>query len=312
MVLYPATARIAYGGGDMSLRERSKRKDGEREEISLLEQLIAATKLYDSNAAIEDLFEFAINSRAFAPYNAMLLHIQKPGLTNAATAADWSRMFNRFPKKDARPLVVLRTMGPVDFVFDQQDTYGDPLPENAFTFPTLGALSESGFEKIEKAVAAERIEIKGVDLGDGYAGYIQLLIRSIDGKLKNSYRLVYNRNHEPPTRCVTVAHELAHLFHGHLGIDEARKVKDRSYLPKDRREVEAETTAYLVARRHGLKPKSEKYLSTYKDAFSKLNLYRVMRTANQVETAMGIAAHKLWKDKVEFYSGKRIRGFQER
>ena len=68
-------------------------------------------------------------------------------------------------------------------------------------------------------------------------------------------------------------------------------------------EVEAEATAYLVARRNGLKPKSEKYLSNYKDALSELNVYDVVRAAHQVEIAMGIPARKLWKDKVNLYGG---------
>ena len=58
-------------------------------ERALIDQLIAATKLYDSSEAIQELFAFTIRLREFAPFNAMLLHIQKPGLTHAATAHDW-------------------------------------------------------------------------------------------------------------------------------------------------------------------------------------------------------------------------------
>ncbi len=55
--------------------------------------------------------------------------------------------------------------------------------------------------------------------------------------------------------------------------------------------------AYLVAMRNGLTPRSESYLSNYKGAFEDLNLYAVTRTANAVETAMGISAQKLWNEK---------------
>jgi hypothetical protein len=61
-------------------------------------------------------------------------------------------------------------------------------------------------------------------------------------------------------------------------------------------ELEAETTAYLVARRNGLKPRSESYLADYQNALPDLNLYAVMRAANAVETAMGISAQRLWKE----------------
>jgi len=55
--------------------------------------------------------------------------------------------------------------------------------------------------------------------------------------------------------------------------------------------------AYLVAMRSGLKLRSESYLSNYKGTFEDSNLYGVTRTANAVETAMGISAQKLWNGK---------------
>ena len=111
------------------------------------------------------------------------------------------------------------------------------------------------------------------------------------------YQLAYNRNHAAPTRFVTVAHELAHLYLGHLGADNGRRVPDRRDTPHALMEVEAEMAAYLVAMRNGLTPRSESYLSNYKGAFEDLNLYAVTRTANAVETAMGISAQKLWNEK---------------
>lgn len=267
----------------------------EQDGRALIEQLIAATKLYDSSGAVEELFDFTVRFRVFAPFNAMLLHIQKPGITNAATAYDWRKKFGRYPKKDARPLVILRAMGPVDFVFDQQDTEGKELPPQAFAFPTLGNLSRERFLEIENSVAKEKIEISAEDFGDGRAGYIQLMRKTPNEKTKNVYRLAYNRNHNPATQCVTVAHELAHLYLGHLGADKARRVPNRANLEKPLKEVEAESAAYLVAMRNGLNPRSEKYLSTYKDALPDLDLYAVMRTANHVESAMGIPAQMFWK-----------------
>ena len=42
-------------------------------ERALIDQLIAATKLYNSGEAIKELFAFTIRLREFAPFNAMLL-----------------------------------------------------------------------------------------------------------------------------------------------------------------------------------------------------------------------------------------------
>jgi hypothetical protein len=108
-----------------------------REDRALIDQLIAATRLYDSRNALRELFAFTIRLRAFAPFNAMILHIQRPGLTHAATARDWHRRFGRVPARGARPLLVLRTMGPVDFVFDILDTEAAPF------LPTLSSSRRS-------------------------------------------------------------------------------------------------------------------------------------------------------------------------
>ena len=270
---------------------------GAETERALIDQLISATKLYDSAHAIHELFAFTIRLREFAPFNAMLLHIQKPGLTHAATAHDWFKRFGRVPKKGTRPLLVLRTKGPVDFVFDILNTEGRDVPVDAFAFPTFGNLTDNRFTEFMRAVKKERIDVVALDAGDGQAGWIRLLAASTAKTGKNLYQLAYNRNHDAATRFVTVAHELAHLYLGHLGLDAGRRVPDRRDTPHALMEVEAEMAAYLVAMRNGLKPRSESYLANYKGAFEDLNLYAVTRAANAVETAMGIAAQKLWNEK---------------
>ncbi|MDP2355082.1 MAG: ImmA/IrrE family metallo-endopeptidase [Beijerinckiaceae bacterium] len=266
-------------------------------ERALIEQLIAATRLYDSSEAVEELFAFTVRLREFAPFNAMLLHIQKPGLTHVATAQDWWARFKRVPKKGARPLLILRTKGPVDFVFDVLDTEGRELPVDAFAFPTFGDLAEQRFGAFMLSVKREKINILPLDAGDATAGWIKRIAMSKTPKGKNLYQLAYNQNHSAATRFVTVAHELAHLYLGHLGDDRGRRVPNRRDIPNALREVEAEMAAYLVAMRNGVKPRSESYLANYKGAFDALNLYAVTRAANAVETALGISAQKLWNEK---------------
>ena len=270
-----------------------------RDDRALIDQLIAATRLYDSRKALLELFAFTIRLRAFAPFNAMILHIQRPGLTHAATARDWHGRFGRVPVRGARPLLVLRTMGPVDFVFDVLDTEGPALPVDAFKFPTLGALTDREFAEHMKSVVREDIVLAPLDVGDKQAGYIRRTVRSANPKRKHQYELGYNKNHTAPTRFVTVAHELGHLYLGHLGEDRARRVSDRHGLPTDLKEVEAESAAYLVAMRNGLQPRSESYLSRYQGAFSALDVFAINRSANAVETAMGVSTQKLWNDKAK-------------
>lgn len=265
---------------------------------ALIDQLISATKLYSSSNARKALLEFTVRFRSFAPFNAMLLHIQKPGLTYAATAEDWKSRFNRVPKSNARPLLILRTMGPVDFVWDIQDTKGDAVPCDAFAFPTFGSMTEIQFSAFISRLRSQQIEIEILDSGDAQAGWIQLVSESDKPNGKNRYRLAYNGSHSVQTRFVTVAHELAHLYLGHMGPDRGRRVSDRKRLNHALREVEAETVAYLVAMRNGIEPRSESYLYNHMEALPDINFYALTRAANAVETVFGISAAKLWKEKI--------------
>jgi hypothetical protein len=227
----------------------------------------------------------------------MLLHIQKPSLTHAASARDWISRFGRKPKEHARPLVVMRSMGPVGFVFDILDTEGNALPVDAFAFPVLGEMSEARFTGLLSGMPKERIELLRFDAGDASAGWIKRVGTPVSPKGKHAYRLTYNGNHPPATRFVTLAHELAHLFLGHLGADKGRNVPDRRDRDHAMREVEAETAAYLVACRNGVKPKSETYLQKYRVSFRTLDIFAVMRAANEIEKVLGISAHTLWEAK---------------
>src|SRR6266446_10425544 len=95
---------------------------------SLLDQLLSDSHLYKSGKDYKELLEFVVRLRNFAPFNAMLLQVQKPGLTYAASAADWWTRFGRKPKEGARPLLILWPFAPVALVYDVMDTEGRDLP----------------------------------------------------------------------------------------------------------------------------------------------------------------------------------------
>lgn len=257
---------------------------------ALIEQLISQTYLYATSDTVKELLVFVSRLRSFAPFNAMLLHIQKPGLTHAATARDWRDQFRRRPKRHARPLVVLRTKGPVDFVFDVLDTEGEALPASAFCFPVLGDLDAEKLERIVVHLMRKAISTERIDVGDRHAGSICSASPPAGSNYDRAYHVQLNGNHSPAQQFVTLMHELAHLFLGHLGADRQRRIPDRTGRPHELREVEAETVAYVVARRNGMTPRSESYLDTFKGSFAALNFHAVMRAANQIETVIGVPA----------------------
>ncbi len=271
-------------------------------ERSLLADLLASSRLYHTGKDYLDLLNFVSRLRNFAPFNAMLLQVQKPGLTYAASAWDWETRFNRAIKEGARPLVILWPFAPVAFVYDVLDTEGDPLPADAAqTFHAIGPVTDAAIQQHIRRLSTHGIHVERTPYGDAHAGSIRVVRKPKDKKDKPDYQLRINANHDLSVQFVTVAHELGHLFLGHLGPDEYLKIAVRSRPDLAQRELEAESLAYLVCKRHGVGSKSESYLADYvanHTTLDSLDLDTLFKAAGQVETTLGIAAETLFKPKL--------------
>jgi antirestriction protein ArdC len=117
--------------------------------------------------------------------------------------------------------------------------------------------------------------------------------RASDEKDHHVYRILMNRNHASAVRFATLAHELAHLFLGHLGADKKLGVPLRPFGNLRQRELEAESVAFIVCARNGVASRSETYLASYVDqntTIADLDIYQVMRAAGQIETLLGLGA----------------------
>lgn len=258
---------------------------------TLLDQLLADSRLYTQTKDYKDLLDFVVRLRNFAPFNAMLLQIQKPGLSYAAFASDWWDRFQRKPKPNARPLLILWPFGPVALVYDVMDTEGKQLPEDVAVFYARGPVDENCITSFIPKMKAKNIELCWMDAGDRKAGGIQVTRRADKDNKFNYYRMVVNRNHEPATKFVTVTNELAHLFLGHLGPDKVLHVPDRHHAPAKQAELEAESVAYLVCARNRVESKSKTYLKNYVEqntTIDNLDIYNIMRAAGQIETMLGL------------------------
>jgi len=265
---------------------------------SLLDQLLTDSQLYKQSKDYKELLDFVIRLRNFAPFNAMLLQLQKPGLSYAASATDWQQRFGRKPKDGVRPLLILWPFGPVALVYDVMDTEGRDLPEDVASFFAHGSITEGQFKKFITLTTTNRIQWNWVDAGDRRAGSICVVSRPKEGKQFTEYQVNINRNHSIPVQFATLTHELGHLFLGHLGPDKKLKVPLRYQLTHSQREFEAESVAYLVCERNGVKSKSQTYLANYVEKTSSLDsvdLYQIMRAAGQVEALLELTSHARYK-----------------
>jgi hypothetical protein len=53
------------------------------------------SRLYTQSKDYNDLLDFVVRLRNFAPFNAMLLHVEKPGLSYAASERNCQDRFER-------------------------------------------------------------------------------------------------------------------------------------------------------------------------------------------------------------------------
>lgn len=268
-------------------------------ERTLLDTLFEQSRLYTSGNDYQNLLDFVCKLRNFAPFNALLLQVQKPGLTYAASAADWLARFKRTPKKDARPLIILWPFGPVALVYDILDTEGDDLPKDAYQFPAAGKTTAAHISQFVHRLAKAAIPVEFFDAGDGSAGYIQST-RTVndDSTTDCAYNIRINRNHPPATQFATLAHELAHLYLGHLGVDKARQIPLRRKLSTGEKELEAESAAYIVCTRNGIQSRSHTYLSNYVDGSGcsqDIDVYQIMKAAGRIESALGLSVPMIMK-----------------
>ena len=161
------------------------------------------------------------------------------------------------------------------FVFDVSDTY--PLPRNV-THPFKARAGNVGNQLGWSMENAKRDGVRIVerDAGSQSAGQIswaepgatvRFLVRQLPEPefcdIKVRCELLLNAKHSPEAKYATLAHELAHLYCGHLGTPNRKWWPSRCGLSKEVEEFEAESVAFLVCSRLGIENPSAEYLSGY-------------------------------------------------
>ena len=125
-------------------------------ERALVGSLVSDALAYRSSDDYQDLLSFVVRMRRFSPFNAALLHRQKPGLSYATFASEWRTKWKRTLEEGARPLVTLLPFGPVGFVYNILDTVDLPdapdFPPGVYAFPATGEVKESALKLVLERV----------------------------------------------------------------------------------------------------------------------------------------------------------------
>lgn len=258
---------------------------------SAIDHLFALAYAAEGAAAFDTFLDFIVRFNNLSVYNAMLVRVQRPGASAVGSRAQWARV-GRTVAPDAIPVVVLQPFGPVRFLYEYLDTYGKPLPgERDSVLFADGSLAREQYAwTIEKA-KQYRIKIEETD------GYGSLLagtaagLRHLPSRLSPvagtdpMFRIRLNARHDRPTRFATLAHELGHIYCGHVGAEPKGAWPARTHLTHEQCELEAEAVAWLVCQRTGVQPRSRDYLRSFicPEHLEGVSMYAIFEAANRVE-----------------------------
>ncbi|MDE0193681.1 MAG: hypothetical protein OXQ90_20205 [Gammaproteobacteria bacterium] len=270
-----------------------------------LDELFTLTSQYRTGRAYAQLLRFTARFRSYSPYNALLVHTQMPGATYVAPPSRWLAEYGREIRPGAHPIIVLRPGGPVMFVFDVKDTEpgpnARPIPDGVLApFAARGSPVGSQLRLVITNAKRDGVRVSLHEEGSQSAGSIRSVSRATRTlvfkhgvrkprrvRVPLRYELLVSRHLATESRFATVAHELAHLYCGHLGTPDDRWWPDRRHVSPHIMELEAESVSYLVCRRFGVESPAASYLARYlrdNEPVPEISLERVMVTAGLIET----------------------------
>jgi len=267
-----------------------------------IDELFHSVGKYRQSSEFRELLNFCRKFHYLSPYNAMLVQIQKPGASFVQTAGKWKSTYNVGIKQTARPLMILIPFGPVDFVFDLADIEGDSkglIPESVLLpFKTKGEISVKIVDRLVNNLKFYGIKLEFVSFGNQQQAQIERLkfpgINKIEIKYKNilyeialpEYFLIsINSKSSKEELFAGIIHELAHFFCCHLYpvTDVWWKHRNLNHAEK---EFEAETIAWLICERIGIKNPSDAYLSGYLDKNNQvpsISMECILKATNTIE-----------------------------
>jgi hypothetical protein len=183
------------------------------------------------------------------------------------------------------------------FVYDLVDTEGPPIPDYILNpFKVNGMLDEKVYRRTLQNARAQGI---GIGFEDNvsilHAGSAWRLPEAASFRFTDSngmkigpisLLIEVNDALDLPSQYDTIAHELAHIFCGHLGAKADETWPARENISPFAAEFEAEAVAYVVCSRLGINNRAVEYLSTKAETNEKvpvISIDAIIRAANEIE-----------------------------
>ena len=264
-------------------------------ERNALDELLLTTKRWQTSASFEALLAFIGRFPHYSPFNALLLYLQNPHCTQVATARVWRQTYRRRPRYNAKPLIILAPMSPVRFVYDIQDTEGDAVAQPVREEDGFG---HSGLPEGLYSCCLHNCDIHGIAvrkaravewpaddvLPVGYETRKRLKQLNLSSAVRYLIRL------EPGLGAGVeyggLVEALAHIFCGHIGIDDRAWWPDRRFESAPLAELEAKAVAYLVTSRLGLSagmPAIHASLAANETSIAQISLQTIMQATDYIE-----------------------------
>ncbi len=187
----------------------------------------------------------------------------------------------------ARPIIILAPMSPVAIVYDLEDTDGKKIPKYFDeAYKVSGEMAEAKWDNTLKYC----IEVDNFKIIYNEKSFLNCAC--VSRRWGDQYIIEINKSFEDVRlKYSLLAHEIAHVYCGHLGADEKDPKKRRwdnsAHLTRDQREVEAETVAYLVCSRCGIETKAIEYVAGYlknpEEDLSRISVKVILDVARDIE-----------------------------
>ena len=262
--------------------------------------------------SFDDFIDFVIfvgRLRNLSVFNSALIYCQRPGAQWVDTELRWKRR-GRVIKPNAIPIVILKPFGPVEFVYEYEDTSGAPVPSLVTPIKQAGIeeLNNVNLQSVIQRLNNNYIYFGERPMGERLHGFIELADEnlSVEITVKNKkepyyapakYALIVNPNKPVSQIYLNIIHELGHLFCGHLPLplhmrkDKKGLVKcDRSYLDVNTKEHEAEAVCKIFCERIGIKYDNYEYLEGYRNSGKapEIDMNAVINATDQICKLLGI------------------------